>query len=207
MKYAPYFYSSITVWIWPSPCGHKLASILSAQVPQLRIIVMGISQNVTHLRRQFVEQQWGYFVVGTVGCCQLSSQPYPNPSYGHCQVKLPSIPPSLPSALAPSCFGIDGCMRNLPFFLMFFVPYSSASFQRGAINCCCSSVLGENIEQTNKVSSKTTDQPRQAFRQSGKTSLSSATSRETSILKKEWAQLFGNLILLLKKSQQGISSV
>src|SRR5215212_4431006 len=93
--------TGIGVRIRATGCGNEKAAFLFTGSAHLRLIIEGVTKNVTHFSWQIPEQVRGDDVVGDIGCSQMRGQG--NPEGGSCtnQMQLPAIPPAMIARLAP----------------------------------------------------------------------------------------------------------
>src|SRR5262245_36428660 len=120
MKDLAHFYPAIAMRMGPASSRHQFPTSSLALVPQLGIVVMGVTQHVAHLPRQLVQQDRGDLIVPPIRNGQLGSQRDPHHAYGDSEVQLPPIPPAMPARFAPPGLSINRGMRADALLPMFF---------------------------------------------------------------------------------------
>src|SRR5215204_3267754 len=98
-------------------------------------------------------------------------------------------------------------MRDFTRQPMFLMPDAALGAQRRTVNGSRTPLLRPRLEEDDQMTSQTTDQRRQARRQSGQASLPSPARRETSIFAQQYFDLPRQGVVLLQEVEQGISRI
>src|SRR5262245_62801327 len=207
MKDLAHFYPAIAMRMGPASSRHQFPTSSLALVPQLGIVVMGVTQHVAHLPRQLVQQDRGDLIVPPSRNGQPGSQRDPHPAYGDSEVQLPPIPPAMPARVAPPGFSIHRGMRDDALLPMFFVPDASTRFQRRTIDRHSTPLRGPRLEQAHQGAPYAADQAWQTLRERGQTALPGAACRKAPVLRQQRPQMLEQRIILVEKCQESIGLV
>jgi hypothetical protein len=145
VKHVPDLHAPIVMGRRASSGGDQLTATLVALLPQRRVVVVGITQPITHFTRQLRQQQGSHLIVASIRHGQFGRQGNPHCPHGHRQMEFPALPPTMPARLAPASCCIDRGVRDDALFPMCFVPHAPASRQRCAITRDRAAMLGPEL--------------------------------------------------------------
>ena len=133
VKAAAHFDPVVRVRVAPTLGCDQGAFFCRTALVSVWIVIRGLAQDETDLRREFPQQGGGDCGIGFMGGGEFSRDGNPPRGYRRDQGPLPSVAPTMPAGRGPMCCGIDGRVRDKALLPILRVPHPTGGPQRGTI--------------------------------------------------------------------------
>jgi hypothetical protein len=173
--------AAIAMGVRASSGGHQLTAAPVTRLPQVRGVVLGITQHRAHVSRELPQPPGRHFMVTPIRHGQLGGQRDPDGPHGHGQMQFPAVPPAMPAGFTPPRFRIHGTVGDEALLAMLFVPHTPAGRQRCAIEGHGATLRGPRAQPRDQVPPSIANQAGQARRQQAQAAFPGAAAGKAAV--------------------------
>jgi hypothetical protein len=183
-------------------CGDQFPLVQRTVITQLGGLVMGVTEDVPHPQRPWLQQLWGDHLVSLTGDGKLRGQGEPDAADRDGHMELPAVPPAMIPGLAPGGCGVHRGMWAFPCEPMLLVPDAPVGTQGRTVDSCRVALRGPGLQPLDQMAAQTPEQGGQPGRQLLKASFPGAPRGKTPMCSQQGPKLLRDWIVLCEKVAQ-----